>query len=150
MNAKGQPSAGCGYAVQGQPAPMLEVALHALRRAGSVPQALPACNGSTCAWVRDIAECLSRQTCRAAVLFCDDPELACCLANKIAGIRAASVSSVAQANRALEDLGANLLIMEMAGRTYFEFKALLALVGSATCPPGIACALTELDGHAHR
>jgi hypothetical protein len=150
MNAKGQASAGCGYAIQGQPAPMLEVALQAMRRTGSVPQPLPACSGSTCAWVRNIAECLGRQTCGAAVLFCDDPELACCVANKFAGIRAASVSSVSQANRALVDLGANLLIVEMVGRTYFEFKALLALAGSAACPPGIACALTELDGHAHR
>jgi hypothetical protein len=150
MSANGQSGKGCGYAVQGKPAPMLEVALHALQRSGAMPHALPACNGSTCAWVRHIAECLGRENCRAAVLFCDDPELACCVANKVAGIRAAAVHSVAQAARALEQLGANLLIVEMAGRTYFEFKVLLGLAGVGTCPPEIACTLTELDGHAHR
>jgi hypothetical protein len=129
---------------------MLEVALHALCHSGLAPQALPACNGSTCEWVRRVADCLKQQTCRAAVLFCDDPELACCVANKVAGIRAAAVSSVPQATRALQQLGANLLIVEMAGRTYYEFKALLGLAGAAPCPPGIACTLTELDGHAHR
>jgi hypothetical protein len=150
MSANGQSGKWCGYAVQGTPAPMLEVALRALHRAGTMPHVLPGCNGSTSAWVRRIAECLGREDCQAAVLFCDNPELACCVANKVAGIRAAAVHSVAQAARALDQLGANLLIVEMAGRTYFEFKALLGLAGAGTCPPEIACTLTELDGHAHR
>jgi ribose 5-phosphate isomerase RpiB len=84
------------------------------------------------------------------VLFCEDPELASCVANKGAGIRAAAVSSVAQATRAVAQLGANVLVVEMAGRTFFEFKALLGLAGAATCPDAVACTLTELDGHAHR
>jgi hypothetical protein len=141
----------CGYAVQGKPAPMLLVALNALERTGAVPQALPGCNGSTSAWVQGIAGGLSQGKCKAAVLFCEDPELACCVANKVTGIRAASVHSVGQARRALEQLGANMLVVEMAGKTFFEFKALLGLAGngSTTCPASVARALMELDGHAH-
>ena len=59
--------------------------------------------------------------------------------------------TVTQAARALEQLGANLLVVEMAGRTYFECKEILRLCGDgAACPPGVACILQELDGHAHR
>ena len=45
-----------------------------------------------------------------------------------------------------------LLVVEMAGRTYFECKELLRLCGdgAAACPPGVARVLQELDGHAHR
>ena len=151
MNANGHAKPGCGYAIQGRPAPMLEVALRALTRDGISSQGLPECNGSTCDWVRGVAECLRNGQCRAAILFCEDPELACCVANKVAGIRAASVQSVAQATRAVEQLGANVLVVEMAGRTFFEFKELLRLAGNGTvCPPGVACVLGELDGHAHR
>jgi hypothetical protein len=142
-------TAGCGFAVQGKPAPMLETALKSLTRIGSAPQTLPASNGSTCEWVRRIAGSLHAGTCQRAVLFCEDPELACCVANKVPGIRAATVTCLAQATRALRQLGANLLIVEMKGRTFFEFKALLMLAGAA-CPPAVASTLTELDGHAHR
>jgi ribose 5-phosphate isomerase RpiB len=85
------------------------------------------------------------------VLFCRDACLACCVANKVPGVRAAAVWTVGQATRALDQLGANLLAVEMADRTYFECKELLRLccAGSA-CPPGVACILQELDGHAHR
>ena len=52
---------------------------------------------------------------------------------------------------ALEQLGANLLVVEMAERTYFECKELLRLCrDGAACPPAVACILQELDGHAHR
>jgi hypothetical protein len=152
MSDDGREMQACGYAVQGATPSMLHIALNALRRTGTMPQVLPPCNGSTCDWVRSIAACLGRGTCRAAVLFCDDPELACCVANKVAGIRAAAVHSVGQAARALQFLGANLLVVEMAGRTFFEFKELLRLAGGRPpiCPPGVACTLAELDGHAHR
>jgi hypothetical protein len=151
MSANGHDKPGCGYAIQGRPVPMLEVALRALSRNGGATLALPACNGSTCDWVRGVAECLRKGQCRAALLFCEDPELASCVANKVAGIRAAAVQTVPQAARALEQFGANVLVVEMAGRTFFEFKELLRLAGNGTvCPPGVACVLGELDGHAHR
>ena len=62
-----------------------------------------------------------------------------------------AVQGVSQARRALEQLGANLLVVPMAGTTFFEFKALLSLAGVQTaCPPALASTLSELDGHAHR
>jgi hypothetical protein len=151
MNGNGRTVAGWGYAVEGRPSTMLQVALRAVHRNGSVPQPLPECNGEPCDWVRQVAECLQSGRCRTAVLFCRDACLACCIANKVPGVRAAAVGTVAQAARALEQLGTNLLVVEMAERTFFECKELLRLCrDGATCPPAVACILQELDGHAHR
>lgn len=151
MDDNGRTVAGWGYAVEGRPSTMLQIALRAAQRNGHSPQTLPACEGETCDWVRRVAECLHNGRCRTAVLFCRDACLACCVANKVPGVRAASVTTVAQAARALEKLGANLLVVEMADRTYFECKELLRLCcDGAACPPGVACVLQELDGHAHR
>jgi hypothetical protein len=143
---------GWGYAVEGRPSTMLQVALRAAGRNGSPPQALPEGNGEPCGWVRQVAECLRSGRCKAAVLFCQDAGLCCCVANKVPGVRAAAVWTVAQAARALTQLGANLLVVEMVGRTYYECKELLRLCcdGAAACPAGVACVLQELDGHAHR
>jgi hypothetical protein len=151
MNSNGQTEAGWGYAIEGQPSTMLQVALRAVYRNGHPPQVLPPCNGEICDWVRSVAECLRSGRCRAAVLFCRDACLACCVANKVPGVRAAAVWTVAQAQRALQRLGANLLVVEMAERTYFECKEMLRLCCQRTeCPPGVARILQELDGHAHR
>jgi hypothetical protein len=63
------------------------------------------------------------------------------------------VWSVEQARLAVAKLGANLLIVERKGRTYFECRELLRLCEgcvSIVCPDGVACVLEELDGHAHR
>ena len=87
------------------------------------------------------------------VVFCDDPGLVCCVANKVPGLRAVAVTTVAQAARATLTLGANLLAVEMPGRTFFEMRQILrCLCGaeSTACPAGVACTLRELDGHAHR
>jgi hypothetical protein len=151
MDGNGQTGSGWGYAVEGRPSMMLQVALRAVHRNGHSPQSLPPCNGETCDWIRGVAECLRSGRCRTAVLFCRDAGLACCIANKVPGVRAAAVWTVAQAERALEQLGANLLVVEMAGRTYFECKEMLQLCcKGADCPPSVACILQELDGHAHR
>lgn len=151
MNGNGQTGASWGYAVEGRPSTMLQVALRAAHRNGHSPQVLSECNGETCDWVRRVAECLRSGNCRTAVLFCRDACLACCIANKVSGVRAAAVGTVGQATRALEQLGANLLVVEMADRTYFECKEFLRLCcDGAACPPGLACILQELDGHAHR
>lgn len=151
MNSNGQTGSAWGYAVEGRPPTMLQVALRGLHRNGHSPRPLPECNGETCAWIRQIAECLQNGTCRTAVLFCRDACVSCCIANKVPGVRAAAVWTVAQAERALEMLGANLLVVEMADRTYFECKEMLRLCcNGADCPPSVACILQELDGHAHR
>jgi len=151
MSANGQAKAAWGVAVEGKPSAMLQVALRWVSRDGLAPAELPACDGDACGWVRQVAECLRGGRCRAAVLFCHDAPLACCVANKVPGVRAAAVWTVPQAVRALGRLGANLLVVEMADRTYFECREMLRLCrAGADCPPGVAGVLGELDGHAHR
>lgn len=151
MNGNGQSGSSWGYAVEGRPTMMLQIALRAVLGNESQPQALPECNGEMCDWVRRVADCLRSGRCRTAVLFCRDAGLACCIANKVPGVRAAAVWTVTQAARALQQLGANLLAVEMAERTYFECKEILRLCcAGGACPPQIACVLQELDGHAHR
>jgi hypothetical protein len=151
MSGNGRTPAGWAYAVEGKPTTMLQIALHAQHRQGAEPRSLPGCNGEPCVWVRDVAACLASGECRVVILFCTDPGLACCIANKVPGVRAAAVTSVSEAMRALRSLGANLLVVEMAGRTYFECRELLRMCQQpSACPPGLACVLQELDGHAHR
>ena len=152
MSGNGRTPAGWAYAVEGKPTTMLAVALQSLCRHGAEPRHLPECNGEPCVWVRDVAACLAAGDCRVAVLFCTDPGLACCVANKVPGVRAVAVTSVGAAVRALRSLGPNLLVVEMAGRTYYECRELLRLCqeNPSACPPGLACVLQELDGHAHR
>ncbi len=151
MSGNGKASHGWGFALQGAAPPMLQAALRTVRRSEPLPAPLPECNGDACRWVRDVADYLARGGCRRAVLFCDESALACCVANKVPGIRAVAAHSVDQARQAVTRLGANLLIAETKGRTFFEFKQLLQLccVGD-DCPVGVACILQELDGHAHR
>jgi Ribose/Galactose Isomerase len=151
MNDNGQTGSGWGYAVEGRPSTMLQIALRGVHRNGHSPQALPECSGAMCDWIRSVSECLRSGRCRTAVLFCRDAGLACCIANKVPGVRAAAVWTVSQAERALAQLGANLLVVEMEDRTYFECRELLRLCcNGADCPPSVACILQELDGHAHR
>jgi hypothetical protein len=103
-------------------------------------------------WSHAIAACLARGDCQGAAVFCEDPALVCCVANKLPGLRAAAVTTVSQAARATLTLGANLLAVEMPGRTYFEVRQILRTLGNntAACPEGIAETLSELDGCAHR
>ena len=77
----------------------------------------------------------------------------CCVANKVPGLRAVAVTTVSQAARATLTLGANLVAVEMPSRTFFEMRQILGALCRITepvCPPGVACTLQELDGHAHR
>jgi len=157
MTGNGKHESGCGVAIQGRTPWMLHIALGALRRQGLSLLPLAPCVGDACGWARDIAECLQRGDCQGAVLFCDDAGTCCCVTNKVAGVRAASVWTVAQAERAVLGFGANLLIVETAGRTYYEFKEILRLGATAReCPPGVACVLADLEqprngaSHAHR
>ena len=107
---------------------------------------------AACRWAKAVAECVARGECAGGVVFCDDPALVCCVANKVPGLRAAAVTTVAQAARATLTLGANLLAVEMPGRTYFEMRQMLRLLcrGRRPAPTGRPRTLRELDGHAHR
>jgi hypothetical protein len=128
------------------------LAVLALRREGLSVEELPcAVSDAACRWSHAVAACVARGDCRGAVVFCEDPGLVCCVANKVPGLRAAAVATVAQAARAKLTLGANLLAVEMPGRTYFEVRQILrAVCAAGACPDTVACTLRELDGHAHR
>lgn len=105
-----------------------------------------------CHWAKAVAECLATGECHGGVLFCADPGLVACVANKVPGLRAVPVTTVGQAARATLTLAANLLVVEMPGRTYFEVRQILrTLTGNGSaCPDGVAGTLRGLDGHAHR
>jgi ribose 5-phosphate isomerase RpiB len=132
--------------------PLVRSARQALAREGVEVRELATCTSEECRWARAVAECIARGECAGGVIFCLDPGLVCCVANKLAGLRAAAVTTVQQAARATLTLGANLLAVEMPGRTYFEVRQILRLLCDANggCPAGVACTLQELDGHAHR
>jgi hypothetical protein len=141
-----------GY-TEDRPHPLVESAVRALQREGLVVKPLPAAAGELpCRWARAVAHCVASGECTGGVVFCEDPGLVCCVANKVPGLRAVAVTTVAQAARATLGLGANLLAVEMPGRTFFELRQIFRTLCTATpsCPDGVACTLRELDGHAHR
>jgi hypothetical protein len=140
-----------GYVLE-HPQPLVTSALQALARDGLHLQALPAATDKQPgAWSRSIAECIAAGECRGGIVFCSDAGLVCCVANKVKGVRAAAVLNVQQAARALLTLGANLLAVEVPGRTFFEIRQIVrCLLKPSVCPDGVACVLQELDGHAHR
>jgi ribose 5-phosphate isomerase RpiB len=132
--------------------PMVQAAIQTLRREGLSLREMPTLHDLPCRWARAVAECLARGECAGSVLFCEDPGLVACVANKVPGLRAVSVCTVGQAARATLALAANLLVVEMPGRTFFEIRQILRTLCSSKlpCPEGVACTLQELDGHAHR
>ncbi len=141
-----------GYAAD-RPYPPVMPAVLAVRREGhNVTELSCADKGSACRWSRAVGECEARGECGGGVLFCEDPGLVCCVANKVPGVRAVGVTTVGQAARAVLTAGANLLAVEMPGRTYFEVSQILRTLcaGTAACPDCLATTLRELDGHAHR
>jgi ribose 5-phosphate isomerase RpiB len=139
---------------QERPHPLVRSAVESLARDGLSVRALqPEAKETPCRWAQAIAECIARGECRGGVVFCDDGGLVCCVANKVSGLRAAAAASVAQAARAVQTLGANLVAIELAGRTFFEVRQILRTVcaaGEPTCPPSVATTLGELEAHAHR
>jgi len=128
-------------------------AVGSLEREGVRFTSLPGPGSSSpCAWAQTVAERVSRGECKAAVLFCDDGGLMCCVANKLPGLRAVVGASTLDAGRASATLGANLVAVSPTGRTFFELRQILRIVcqaGSPACPADVARALQELDGHAH-
>ena len=137
---------------QERPAAIVAAAVQSLRREGVALDEMPACGKSIADWARSLAKCVADGECRSCVAFCGDPGVACCVANKKPGVRAVGVTTVTQAARAVSELGANLLAMEMPGRTLFEVRQVLLTLHRATaaCPGEVADVLRELDGHAHR
>lgn len=146
-----QVAASWGYG-QDWPHATVAAALQALEREGVRLRPLSEENAAVPAtWARRLAECVAQGQCRGGVVFCADPALLCCVANKFAGLRAAAIATLEQLTRTLQALAPNLIAVEMPGRTFFEVRQILRTVGTArVCPDGVACTLQELDGHAHR
>jgi hypothetical protein len=146
------PSAGPVWGIaQDRPYPMVQTALQALaREAAPLRQLSAPCVGPECDWAKALAECVARGDCCGGVVFCEDPGLICCVANKVPGLRAAAVVTIAQAARATRTFGVNLLAVEMPGRTFFEVRQIVRSLCQPACPEGVACTLRGLDGHAHR
>lgn len=141
-----------GYAMD-RAHPLVEAAVQAANRDGAALKELCGMGDELpCRWSRAFAECIARGECAGGVIFCQDPGLVCCVANKVAGLRAVAVVTVSQAARAALALSANLLAVEMPGRTFFELRQILRILATTTngCPVGVAGTLKELDGHAHR
>jgi ribose 5-phosphate isomerase RpiB len=138
---------------QDRPYPLVKSAVQALAREGLLVREWPGTGDDLpCRWAKAVAECVAAGECAGGVLFCTDPGLTCCVANKVPGLRAVAVTTVAAAARATLALAANLLVVEMPGRTFFEIRQILRtlVTSTASCPDGVACTLRELDGHAHR
>jgi hypothetical protein len=115
--------------VQDRLYPLVQLALAMLRREGLIATTFDASGDDSGAWIVPIVE--SGRTC---AIFCEKPELIACLANRQRA-RAASVTTLAQAERAVTTLGANLLTIEMPGRTFYEIKAMIRLLAQPrSCP----------------
>src|SRR5207244_3646820 len=115
-------------------------AIRALERDGIALVTLDVGTRTPIAWARTIAELVARTECLGGIAFCADPGLVCCVANKLAGVRAVAVAGPTQAERARRTLAANLLAIESPGRTFFEIRQMMrAIVGSpSVCPAELA------------
>jgi len=133
---------------------VVQSALQALKREEILLRSLPVIEDTQLSrWAKAIGDCVGQGECCGGVVFCQDPGLVCCVANKVPGLRAVAVTTVAQAARAMLTVGANLLAVEMPGRTFFEIRQILRQFcagGQRACPDGVSYTLRELDGHAHR
>lgn len=128
---------------------MVACAAQAMQREKLPFPELPRWEGNPTAW----ASAVVRGDFQGVVLFCNNPALACCMANKVAGLRAAAVTTLAQAALAQATFAPNLVAVEMPGRTFFEIRQILRMfcqAGLPRCPDGTADIFQELDGHAHR
>src|SRR6185312_952989 len=67
--------------------PLVNSAVQALGSEGIALREWAECEGLLCRWTRAIAECVAAGECAGGVLFCTDPGLACCVANKVPGLR---------------------------------------------------------------
>lgn len=104
------------------------------------------------AWAVAIADRISTNDCKAAVVFCSSPGLAACVANKVRGVRAVPVSTINQAGLAIMEVGANLLAVESQGRTFFEVRQMMRLLFASRiqCPPAVLQAIEEAESRANR
>ena len=131
---------------QDRPFAMVGAAVQTLARSGEGWDPLHAA-GSSVAWAAVVAESIANGEYDGIVLFCADPAMATLIANKTPGVRAAAVSTVDQAARATLTIAANLLAVEMPGRTFFEIRHILHLLRESRlpCPAELASLLHERE-----
>ncbi|MCS6978039.1 MAG: RpiB/LacA/LacB family sugar-phosphate isomerase [Gemmatales bacterium] len=137
--------------VTGRPTPLLSAALTAARREGQEPEVVPVEAGSW-DWLLEAVNRLATRQIRLVLALDGRSLVGACLANKVRGVRAATVETLDDARRALRELGANCLFANPQGKTWFELRQLLRLAAEtqARCPEEIAKVLEELEGHANR
>jgi len=149
--SSGSKSTRCwGYA-QERDFALVRAVVASLQREGIALFELPCDNGSCCRWARELAEWVSTGRTAGGVVLCGDPGLLCCVANKVPGVRAVPASCVSAVARAAATLGANLVAVEMPGRTFFEIRQIFRTLchSSEGCPVEVAQVLNELEGHNH-
>ena len=127
-----------------KPDALIASAVQALDRDGFVLRKL---DGSPLVWAEAVTKGHS-----GGIVFPGSAAAVVCIANKVAGVRAATVANVAQVTKAKNALGANLYVIELPGPTFFEIRHMLKTIvaANAKCPDEIARTLKELDGNAHR
>jgi hypothetical protein len=134
--------------------PIVTNVLQTLEREGLGLEAAPANAPSpACRWARALAQSMSIGSFAGMLAFCEDAGLVCCVANKVAGIRAVAARGPAHCLKATRSLGANFVGIEVAERTYFELKQLVRLIcgaGQPSCSGEVGCVIEELEGHADR
>lgn len=138
-------STGWRYAVE-RPFAVVVSVLESLRKDGLVLTQSSERMSSVGEWAKSLASELELGYCRGMVAFTSDPAVASCVANKGAVIRAASVATVQQAERAIRGLGANWLAVEMPGRSFFELRQIvrMAAKSSGECPADVAKVVVEM------
>ena len=72
----------------------------------------------------EAAEWVTADEARGALVVADEASVACWRANRVEGIRAATVAEVDAVTRAVRHLGANLLVVEPAGASLHQMKQL--------------------------
>lgn len=146
-------SGGWGYVLE-RPDPRVASVLQSLKREGvnlqelSISrQAQGECEIRACGLAREAAEVVSRGDNMGAIVFCIDPLLVSCIANKVKGIRAAAIASPAQASQAVKGLGVNFLALGIGQQTFFEVRQILRCVcgGPSACPGAVVEILKGLE-----
>lgn len=109
-------------------------------RRSSAARADEECETLACGLARQAAEIVAGGQCRGVVVFCPDPGLTCCVANKVKGIRAVAIATATQVGCAAKGWGINFLALEPGRSTFFELRQILRGVcsGPVACPDRVA------------
>ena len=110
-------------------------------------------NEPVCRWAQSLAESIAQGSSFGLLVFCEDTGLLCCIANKVAGVRAAAALWPLRRSACVNALAANLVAIDVTSRTFFELKQLIKAVCATalpTCSSEIAATIEGLERHARR